>query len=139
MCFVIYSSKTGKCWSQNVFTNLENFVRFCKNSKISPNNEKSNRIFPGMGRGDRDLILAYLDSLLADIFPHYCLSFSILAILQGQRVVKVEPKVPTLGPSVFHENSNPPNFFQLLLVRIPEYWIIFGTVSAQKLPIKTIS
>ena len=80
--------------------------------KNSPNIAKSNSVFPGKGRGDRALILTYLDSSLAEAFCHDCLSFSISAIFKGKRVVKVEPKVQTLGPSLFYENSNPSNFFK---------------------------
>ena len=43
--------------------------------KNSPNIAKSNRAFPGKGKGDRALILTYLDVLVAEVFPHYCLSF----------------------------------------------------------------
>ena len=49
---------------------------------------------------------------MAVVFPHYCLSFSILAIFRGKRMVKVGPKVQTLCTSLFHENSNPSNVFQ---------------------------
>ena len=48
MSFVIYSCKTGKCWNQNVFTNLQNFKLFP--GKNSPNIAKSNRVFPGKGK-----------------------------------------------------------------------------------------
>ena len=37
----------------------------------SPNIAKSNRIFPGKRGGDKALILTYLDSPMADVFPHY--------------------------------------------------------------------
>ena len=40
-----------------------------------PNNAKSNLIFPGKGRKDKDFILTYSDSLMAEAFPHYCLFF----------------------------------------------------------------
>ena len=43
--------------------------------------------FSGKGRGDRVLILTYLDSQIADVFPHLCLSFSILGILREKLVV----------------------------------------------------
>ena len=49
---------------------------------------KSNRIFPGKGRGDKDFILTYLDSSTSELFPHYCLFFSILAIFRRKRGVK---------------------------------------------------
>ena len=34
----------------------------------------------------------------------------------GKRVVKSGPKVQTLGPSLFHKNSNPSNFFQAMFL-----------------------
>ena len=39
--------------------------------KYSPNIANNNRVFPGKGRGDRALILTYLDDPMADIFSHY--------------------------------------------------------------------
>ena len=123
---MFYSYKTGKFWNQNIFTNLQNFVKLWKHSKNSSNIAKDNRVFPGTRKGDRVLLLTYLDRPMAEVFRHYCLSFSISAIFRGKRVVKVEPKAPTLGPSLFYENSNPSKNFQtmflfvgvLLLVRI---------------------
>ena len=38
--------------------------------KNIPNNAESNRIFPGKGKEDKDFILTYLDSSMAEIFPH---------------------------------------------------------------------
>ena len=69
----------------------------------SPNIAKSNRVFPGKVRGDRALILTCLNSPIADVFPHYWLYFLISAIFRGKRMVKVGPKVQTLGTSLFHE------------------------------------
>ena len=89
--------------------------------KNSPNIAKNNRIFPGKRGGDRVLILTYLDSPMAEVFPHFCLSFSILAIFRGEQVVKVGPKVQTLGPFLFHENSNPSMFFQTMLCLLEYY------------------
>ena len=90
----------------------------CKNS---PDIAKSNHVFPGRGKEDRALILTYLNSPMAKVFSHYSLSFSISAIFRGKRVIKVGPKVKTLGSSIFDENSNPSNFFQtmLLFARVP--------------------
>ena len=53
---------------------------------------------------------------VVEVFLHYSLSFSISAIFRGKWVIKVGPKVKTLGSSVFHENSNPSNFFQTMHV-----------------------
>ena len=76
----------------------------------------ANRVFPGKGRGDRALILTYLDSPMAEVLPHYCLSFSISAIFRGKRMVKVGRKVQTLRPSLVHKNLNPSNFFQTMFL-----------------------
>ena len=124
MFFVIYSCKTGKCWNQNIFTNLQNFVKLWKNSKNSPNNAKIYRVVPR--RGDRALILTCMDKPMSEVFPHYCLFFFISSIFRGKQVVKVGTKVQNLGPSLFHENSPSFKFFQtmfsfakvILLVRI---------------------
>ena len=59
-------------------------------------------------------------------------------------MAKVGLKVQTLGPSLFYENSNYSHFFQTMfllarvlpLVRISEYWTIFGGVRAQNTPKK---
>ena len=109
-------------------------------SKNSSNIAKSKSYFPVKGTGDRALILTYLDGLMAEVFPHYCLSFSISAIISGKRVVKVGPKVQTFGPSLFHENSNPPSFFKRCFCLLEyylwwefyQYWTIFGELRAQK-------
>ena len=77
---------------------------------------KSNCIFPGKKKRGRALILKYLDSLMAEVFSHHCLSFSISVIFRGMQVVKVGPKVQTLGPSLFHKNSNPSIFFQTMFL-----------------------
>ena len=60
-------------------------------------------------------------------------------------MVKVGPKVQTLGPSLFHENSNPSSFFKqccylleyYLWWEFRQYWTIFGEVRTQKLPKKS--
>ena len=70
--------------------------------KNSPSIANSNRVFPGKGRRDRALILTYLDSQVTEVFPDYCLYFSISAIFRGRRVVRVGPKVQTLGPFLFY-------------------------------------
>ena len=41
--------------------------------KNIPNIAKSNRFFPGKGRDDKDFILTYLDSSMAEVFPHCCI------------------------------------------------------------------
>ena len=57
-------------------------------------------VFPGKGRWDKDFILTHLDGSMAEMFPHYCLFFSILIIFRRKRGVKVGAKVLTLGPSL---------------------------------------
>ena len=53
--------------------------------KNIPNIAKRNHIFPGKGRGDKDFILTYLDSSMAEVFPHYCLIFSDFGHLQDKK------------------------------------------------------
>ena len=70
--------------------------------KNSRNIAKSNRAFSAKGRGDRSLILKYLDNPMAEVFPHYYLFFPILAIFRGKRAVEAGTKVQTLNP-ILHE------------------------------------
>ena len=120
MSFVIHSCKTGKCWNQRVLTNFDSDPLICDPTlfpgKNCPNIAKNNRVFLGKGKEDRALILTLLNSPMAEVFLHYSLSFSISAIFKGKRVIKVGPKVKTLGSSLFHENSNPSNFFKRMLL-----------------------
>ena len=69
--------------------------------KIIPNSAKSNRIFPGKGREDKDFILTCMDSSMAEVFPHCCLFFSILTIFMKKRELKVGPEVLTFFFSYF--------------------------------------
>ena len=50
---------------------------------------KSNRIFPGKGRDDKDFILTYLDSSMAEVFPHCCLFF--LPATSGENFDNIGP------------------------------------------------
>ena len=112
--------------------------------KNNPNIAKSNRVFPGKEKEDRVLISTYLNSPMDEDFYHYSLSFSISAIFRGKRVIKVGPKVITLGSSFFHEISNPTNFLKecfclleyYLWWELWQYYIIFGGVRVQKPPKK---
>ena len=79
--------------------------------KNSLNSARINSIFPGKERGDRTLILTYLDSVMARVFLHYCRYFLILAIFTAKRGVKVGAKVQILAPSLFHKNSDPSKKF----------------------------
>ena len=81
---------------------------------------------------------------MADVFPQYCLFFSILTILRRKRGVKVGPKVLILRPSFFHKYSNSSKNFQtvflfarvLTLVRIAAILDHIGGVRTQKSPKK---
>ena len=87
----------------------------------SPNIAKNNHVSPGKGKEDKVLILTYLNSPMAEAFSHYSLSFSILAIFRGKRVINVGPKAKTSSLSLFHENSHPSIFFfqtMLLFARV---------------------
>ena len=112
--------------------------------KSSPNIANKKHVFPEKGRGDRALILTYLDSPMAEVFPHYCLSFSILVIFREKLVVKIGLKVQTLDLfflwklESFNFFSN--NVFCLLEYwlwwEFRQYWTIFGGVRAQNRLIK---
>ena len=102
--------------------------------------QKSNRIFSGKRKGDKNFILTYLDSSMTEVFPHYCLFFSILTIFRRKRGLKVGPEVLTLGPPLFHKYSNPSKSFQTVflfarvipLVRILAILDHIGGVRTQK-------
>ena len=104
----------------------------CKNIQ---NIAKSNGIFPGKGRRDKDFILTYLDSSVA------------LKFFRITRGVEVRPKVLTLGPSLFHNYSNrSKNFLTaflfarvLPLARISAILDHTGRARTQKLPNRIIS
>ena len=132
MSFVIYSCKTANCWNQNVFTNLQNFIKFWKNSKNSSNIAKRNRVFPG-----KEIEPWFWQIWIAQwlkFFPNTAYLFQF-------RPSSVGPKVQILGPSLFHENSNLSIFFfkhcfclleYLFWWEFRQYWTIFGAVRAQK-------
>ena len=121
----------------NILLNFDSNPLICDPTlfpgKNSPNIAKNSRSFPGKMRWDRALVLTYFHSPAAEAFPRYYLSFLDFGHLQGEWVVKVGPKVQTLVPSLFHENSNPSVFFQtMFLFFIRQYRTIFWGVSAQK-------
>ena len=128
--FVIGSSKTGKCWKQNVFTGSVPGVAWVKkdmskfdsdslicrpallSSKIVQIMHKVIVFSPKKRKGDRALILAYLDSPRSEVLPHHSSPFLIWAILRGKREVKVGPKVQNVGLPIFYENTNPSKCFK---------------------------
>ena len=115
--------------------------------KSSPNRIKSNRVFPGKGKGDKDLILIYLVSPMTDVFLHNWLFCLISALFRGKWMVKVGPKEQTLGSSLFHENSSPSSFSKqccyllgyYLWWEFRQYWAISWKERAQILPKRAIS
>ena len=155
MSFVIYSCKTGKYLSQNLFTGswpgTRNrvdeivFVKFdstplnCDPTifpvKMTPNIAKGFRIFHGKGRGDKDsfwhIWIVQWEKFFRTIF-------------RSKRGLKAGPKVLTLDPSVFHKYLNPSKNFQTVflfarvvtLVRITAILDYIGEVRAQKPPKK---
>ena len=72
--------------------------------KIIPNIAKSDRIFPGKGREDKDFILTCMDSSMAEVFPHCCLFFSILTIFRKKRELKVGSEVLTFFQLLYLES-----------------------------------
>ena len=74
-------------------------------AKYGPNSAKSNRIFPRKGRGERALILTYLDSLMVGVFRRYNLFFSISS--RGNEVQSWTKSAVLFGQSFFHKNSDP--------------------------------
>ena len=144
MSFVIYSCKTGKCWNQNVFTNLQNFVKFWEKSRNSPNIAKSNRVFPGKARGDRALVLTYLDSAIAEVFHRYCLPFSISTIFEKNEQSKLDEK-SKLWVRPFMKTRILQIFFKQCFCLLEynlwwefwQYYIMFGGERAQKPPKKS--
>ena len=94
-------------WLKQHYSNFDSTSLTCDPAlfpgKNISNIAKSNRIFPGKGRWDKDFILTYLDSSMAEVFPHYRLFFSILVIFRRKRGVKVGTKVLTLSASLFYK------------------------------------
>ena len=99
---------TGIVWIKQVFVKLL-FYRFELRPRLFPGKNRPQR---GKGKQDKSLILIYLESPTAEVFPHQFLFLSILAIFRAKRAVKVGPKMLSFGPSLFHKNSNSSKNFQ---------------------------
>ena len=67
---------------------------------------------------------------MADVFPYYCLFFSILTMFRRKIWVKVGPKVLTLDPCPFHKYSNHLKIFQAMFL----FTRVLALVRAQKPP-----
>ena len=65
--------------------------------KNIPNIAKSNPIFPGKGREDKDFILTYLVSSMTEVFPHYFLFFDFGQI-QEEKTSQSWTKSANFGP-----------------------------------------
>ena len=123
MSFVIYSCKTGKCCKQNILINLQKFCQILILTlwfvTLSFLLAKIAQIFQTESwfswKGER-IDFDIIGKPTAKIFPHYSLSFLILAIFREKRAVKVGLKVQNLGPFLFYVNSNPPYFFQTMFL-----------------------
>ena len=61
----------------------------------------SNHVLPRKERRDRAFILTYLDSAIAEVFPHYFLSFFILAIFREKTGGQSWTKSANLGSVSF--------------------------------------
>ena len=68
--------------------------------KNSPNRAKGNHIFPGKGRGDRPLILPYLDSQMAIVLLENIYFFNLATFRRKQGVEMGQ----ILGTSRFCKN-----------------------------------
>ena len=83
-----YRKLTGIAWMKQVLSNFNSRPLTCDPAlfpgKNSLNIEKSNRIFPGKGRGHKAFILTYLDSPTVEVLMP-CLFFD-LGYLQGETV-----------------------------------------------------
>ena len=95
--------------------------------KNSPNITNSNRVLTRKGEGDKDFILTYLNIPTAEVFPHYYLSFSILAIFREKRVVKV-------GLIFFKQNFCLLEYY--LWWNFWQCWTLFGEVKTKNPPRK---
>ena len=142
--FFFTGSWPGIVWMKYYLSNFGSIPLSCDPAlfpgKNTPNIAKTNYIFPEKGEGNKDFILIYLNSSIADVFPPYYLFFSILTLFSRKRGVKVGPNVLTSGPYFFHKYSNPSKISQtvflfakvLLLVRISEIFEHIVGVMGQK-------
>ena len=60
--------------------------------KIIPNIAKSNHTFPGKERGDKDFVLTYLDSSVAEMFRTTAYYFQFWPSLGGKERSKLDQK-----------------------------------------------
>ena len=74
--------------------------------KNIPNIAKSNRVFPGKGRGDKEFIWHNWITQWVKFFCPTALFIILFVHLQEKTGVKVGPKMLTLGPSLFHKYLN---------------------------------
>ena len=143
MSFKIYSCKTGNVGTKMFLQIARILLYFDSNLlvcdptlffiKTSPNIAKSNRVFPGKARGDRALVLTYLDSAIAEVFHRYCLPFSISTIFEKNEQSKLNEK-SKLWVRPFMKTRILQIFFKQCFCLLEyyrwwefrQYWTIFG-------------
>ena len=112
--------------------------------KNSPNIAKSNRIFSGKERGNKVLVLTYLDSPVADVFRHYCLFFYVGHLKaetgdQSSTKSTYSPVRPfSVKTRIFQKVFKQCCFLleYYLWSEVRQYWTIFGGVRTQQYPKK---
>ena len=109
--------------------------------KISQILQKLIAFFPERGEEIKTsfwhMWIAQFSCTMAEVFPHYGVFFSILAIFRRKRGVQVGPKVLTLGPSSLHKYLHPSKNFLLqyyLWWEFRQYRTIFGEKGPKNLP-----
>ena len=115
-------------------------------SKNSPNIAKSNCVFPGKRKENRALILTYLNSLTAKVFPLYSLFFRFGPSSGGNGWLKLDQKWKLWVRLFFMKTRIPQIFFKQCFCLLQyylwwEFWqydIIFGGVRAQNLPKRAV-
>ena len=108
-------------------------------AKTIPNNTKSNCIFLGEEKGDRALILRYLDSRSAEDFLCTIYFSRYWPSSWGNGESKLDQKCKLWSPSLFCERSNTSNFSELPLMKISakldHIWGMEGSKTSQKGPV----
>ena len=129
MSIVICSGKTGKCfyWKfflqeldqefrvwDKIFENFDSNPLTCDPflfpGKNNLNIVKGNHIFSGKGERRSSLNFDISGWSFSALLPIY---FDF-GHLHGKQKIKVGPKLPTLGPLLFHKNLNPSKVFQAM-------------------------
>ena len=122
--------------SNLTLSNFDSYPLTCDSAlfsdKNSPNIAKSNSIFPWKERGDKALILTYLDSSVAEVFRHYCLFFYV-GHLKAETVRPFSVKT-RIFQKIFKQCCFLLEYY--LWSEVRQYWTIFGGVRTQQHPKK---